>query len=643
MALLLALITLVVYLPATRCDFIFLDDDDYVTNNPMVTDGVTWPGIKQAFTGYYAGNWHPVTWLSHMLDCQLFGLEAGAHHFVSTLLHSANAALLFVLLWRLTGKLWPAALVAAFFAWHPLRVESVAWVAERKDVLSTFFALLALIVYVRFVREKSRRAYWLAVACFATALMAKPMVVTLPFLLLLLDWWPLQRFTLKSFRWSLVSEKIPFFALSFVSCIITCQAQKSAMSTLSGVPPAFRVENAIEAVVRYLSAIFWPAKLAVVYPLQSSAPGTLALAGGLIVLISIAVWWMGRRHGCWPVGWLWFLGTLVPVIGIIQVGMASHADRYTYIPSIGITIAVVFGLYELIHKQGRLRKAFGTISILLLAGCILLTEHQLRYWRDGETLFRHALAVTANNCLAHLSLGVALERQARYAEAEPEFTEASRLYPVSFKFQFFIGNMYLKMNRPADALEKYQLCLQRAPNAEVLHGMAAEACARQGKFDAARAEISRAEALDAHYGFPHIVAAKILLAQGQASNAVAELWTAVRVEPYNTEVLSTVARYLAAHPDAAVRDGQHALVFAFKANDLAHQNNADIADVLGMALAETGDFTNAMISAQNALNLGRAARRVDLGDFETRLELYQKNQPWRESFALTNPAAKTKN
>ena len=432
-ALLLALVTLAVYLPVTRHDFVNCDDDVYITGNPMVQAGLTWAGIKWAFTTSYAANWHPLTWLSHMADCQFFGLNAGAHHFVNLLFHAANTALLFLLFWRLTGFLQPAALVAALFAWHPLHVESVAWAAERKDVLSTFFALLALLSYVRFAKEKSRRSWWFALLFFTLGLLAKPMLVTLPFILLLLDYWPLQRGSPTAFDWPLVREKIPFFALTAASCVVTFAAQRAghAVITMQQLPLHYRLENAAVAVLFYLLKIFWPVHLSLLYPY--TAPSLMAATLALAALIFISPPRPGWRHHhrCWLTGWLWFLGSLVPVIGLVQVGEASMADRYTYLSSIGIFSAVAFGLYELSWAK----KLFPVILAVPLIACVVMTEPQLDYWRNSETLFRHAVEVTKNNESAYIDLGQALFQKGRDPEALAAYREALRLNPASITFR----------------------------------------------------------------------------------------------------------------------------------------------------------------------------------------------------------------
>ena len=383
-ALLLALTTLVFYLPVTRFDFINYDDDEYVTSNPIVQGGLTFAGIKWALTTGHASNWHPMTWLSHMTDCELFGLDAGGHHLVSVLFHSANAVLLFILLRRMTEKIWPSAFVAALFAWHPLHVESVAWVAERKDVLSTFFALLAMLSYVKFARENSRRNFGLAIVFFALGLMAKPMLVTLPFVLLLLDVWPLKRWSPGTAGLSLWREKIPFFLLTAASCVITVIVQHGgqAIASLDHIPMYFRLENGTVAPWRYLQKIVWPEDLAVMYPIAPISAASFVAGAACLVLVTVAAWRWRETRPYFLVGWFWFLGTLVPVIGLVQVGSTSMADRYTYIPAIGIFIALAFGLDEMAGRVQRAAKIFPAGAVLILGLCLFLTERQLGYWHN---------------------------------------------------------------------------------------------------------------------------------------------------------------------------------------------------------------------------------------------------------------------
>jgi Flp pilus assembly protein TadD len=664
-ALLLALVTLVVYLPVTRHDFIHYDDDDYIINNRVVQNGLTLAGVRWAFTTGYASNWHPVTWLSHMMDCELFDLNAGAHHVVNVLFHSANSALLFVFLLRLTEKIWPSAMVAALFAWHPLHVESVAWVSERKDVLSTFFALLALLSYARYAQKQSRVEgqtssaskaspaldvrpstldYSFALVFFALGVMSKPMLVTLPFVMLLLDFWPLQRMVdgknHARVMLQLIAEKWPFFLLTLASCIITFLVQKKAESSLEQIPLAFRLENAVTAASHYLVKMFWPAGLAVIYPLAPISPVIFGLAAIILLLISAAVWSLRRTHSYFVVGWFWFLGTLVPVIGLVQVGGTAMADRYTYIPSIGIFMAFAFGLYGLSERLRWPKAMLPAISMIISIVCIALTEKQLSYWRDSETLFHHALAVTKNNDAAHHDLGFAFELEGRPEEALAEYREAVRLNPYHYQLHFSIGNMLEKTGHPEEALAEYHQCLQLDPGIPALHNAAGRVLAALGNPEAAFKEFAEAERLDAHFGLPHIETAKILFQQGNDAKAVDELWVAARIEPYNPDVLTAVARYLAANQNASARDGPNALALALKADELTHGRQPEVFDVLGMAFAETGDFSNAVSCAQSALGLAISAKFKNTEPIRQRLELYESHQAWRESFQTNHAPMK---
>ena len=629
----LALLTLAVYLPVTRCGF-FSDDEDYVINNPMVRQGLTLAGIQWAFTTFHAANWHPLTWLSLMTDYQLFGLHAGGFHFVNALLHAANAALLCLLLWRLTGLLVPAAVAAALFAWHPAHVESVAWIAERKDVLSTFLGLLAFLSYAGFVRSQRRRDYWLALGCFGLSLLAKPMLVTLPFLLLLLDYWPLQRWSLTAFPAALVREKIPFVVVSAASCVITYIAQHSgnAVVSLSLLPLRYRVENPPLAAMRYLLKLLWPSDLAFIYPYRPIPLGLflLAVLGG--VAISVAVWRVRERHRCWLTGWLWFVGALVPVIGFVQVGATSMADRYTYVPCIGLCLAVAYGLYEL----PRLKRWLPFVAAVPLAGCVMATEAQLAYWRSGEALMRHTIAVTPDNEIAHVILAVNLTRDSRPAEALAEYRQALQANPNHYELHFFMGNLLSKMSRPAEALAEYRQALAHDPDRASWHSAAACALAAQGKLADALPEFAAAERLDPHYPQPHLELARNDFLQGADDRATAELWAAVQAAPDDFDTLTTVAHYLAANANDAARDGHSAVVLALEANGLSGQRQPEVLDALGMAFAATGDFTDALACAQKAVAAAAADQLPAAGPVQSRLDLYQQKQPWLESFRATN-------
>jgi tetratricopeptide (TPR) repeat protein len=699
--LLLALITLLAYLPASRDGFVNYDDQDYVTENSVVQKGLTWTGIKWAFTTSHASNWHPITWLSHMADCELFGLNPGAHHLVNVLFHTANVVLLLVLLLRLTGELWPGAFVAALFAWHPLHVESVAWISERKDVLSALFALLTLLAYTRYakavtsdrcqvtrtnstlspVTRHPSRFYWLALFFFALGLMSKPMLVTLPFVMLLLDYWPLRRVRSTecgvrsqkssvsqpagapkqsegdSAPWRaeakrrrpnhLLFEKWPFFLLAAVSCVVTffVQSQRSgdAVASLELIPLHYRFCNALVSYGLYLLKMVWPVGLAVFYPLPDHLTRILMAATAsavILVIISSFVWRAGRARAYLPVGWLWFLGTLVPVIGLVQVGGAALADRYTYIPSIGVFIAVTFGICALADRFQFPQKAIATAAVLILATCLILTENQLRYWHDSETLFAHALAVTKNNHVAHVNLGVALEQKGKLNEALAEYRAAEQLAPELYHIHNNLGNLLDNLGHPNQALAEYRKAVLLNPSLPFLHNSTGIVLAELGRFDEAMSQFKEASRLDPAYPWAHFEIGKLRLKQGRDAEAIDEFREALRIDPNNFQILAYTAHVLAANENPQIRDGQTALVFAVKAKVLTGEAQPFVLDALGMACAETGDFTNAQEVTQRAIDLATAAKMKKLEPLQQRLQLYKNHQPWRESFLFTNPPPK---
>jgi tetratricopeptide (TPR) repeat protein len=666
MGLLLTLVTLLAYLPATHDAFVNYDDQVYVTENRAVQNGLTWAGIKWAFTTGHASNWHPVTWLSHMLDCEGFGLNAGAHHSVNLLFHVANAVLLFLLLLRLTRELWPSLFVAALFAWHPLHVESVAWISERKDVLSTFFALLTLLAYVKAVTSDrcqvartnpalSRftfhvsRFYWLAWFFFALGLMAKPMLVTLPFVMLLLDYWPLRRVPGIECRASdalrLVFEKWPFFLLVLISCVVTYLVQRhgEAVMTFQQFPLHLRIANALIAYERYLGKTFWPSNLAILYPLPNHLSWIRAMtatAVGLLGGISWLIWKAHRRCPYLLVGWLWFLGTLVPVIGLVQVGSAAMADRYTYFPLVGVFIAVAFGVRDLANRFQLPKAAVAVAAALTLAGCLVLTENQLRCWRDSESLFAHTLAVTGgDNPNAQVNYGVALEQKGRLAEALAQYREVLRISPDNVEALYNAGNLLDNLGRPAEALPELLKAVQINPKLPSFHDALGAVLVELGRFDEAMSQFTEAARLDPAYPAAHFDLGKLLLKQGRDAGAMDEFRAALRLDPDNFQILAYTAHVLATDDNPQIRDGKTALVLAVKARTLTGDAQPFVLDVLGMACAETGDFTNAQAVTQGAIDLATAAQMKNLEPLQQRLQLYKNHQPWRESFLATNPPA----
>ena len=479
----LLLATLLLFSRAIGHDFVNYDDPDYVTENARVQAGLSATGVGWAMGAGVASNWHPLTWMSHMADVSLFGLNPRGHHATSVLLHAVNAALAFLALRRLSGAVWPSVLCAALFAWHPLRVESVAWVAERKDVLSGFFGLLVLWAYAGYVERRRSgggaawRPYALALVAFALGLMAKPMLVTLPCVLLLLDFWPLRRIAVAPPAENsspasggkpeslvrVIVEKLPFFALVAVSSYVTYRVQAAGGSVSSALSLDARLANAVVAVVRYVGKFFWPADLAVLYPHPGTWPvaGVVTCAVIVAALTALAAWQFHSRPWL-AVGWLWFLGMLVPVIGLVQVGLQSMADRYTYLPMLGVTLALVWTVRELMPSPGA-RRWLGVAAALALAGCAVQTWRQLGVWQNSFTLFDQAIAVTKDNYLAHDNRGLFLFKAGQFDEAMADYRRALAINPGYVNANNNLGHALAERGRPAEAIPFYRTALKSAP------------------------------------------------------------------------------------------------------------------------------------------------------------------------------------
>jgi protein O-mannosyl-transferase len=648
--LLLAFVTLVIYLPATSDQFINYDDPDYVVDNPVVEQGLTWAGLKWAFMGAHDSNWHPLTWLSHMADCDLFRLNPGGPHLVNILFHSLNAALLFLLLFQLTKKPWPSAFVAALFAWHPMHVESVAWIAERKDVLSTFFALLALLSYTRFVQESRRRSYWFALLFFALALLSKPMPVTLPFVMLLLDFWPLNRFETdplkvpgspgvvtqsSKYHLSIFWEKWPFFLLAAVSCVITFLAQHAvAVQSLTVVPARLRLENVLTAYAGYLWKMVWPVDLAIFYPLHKSIPSHLIAESAILLAgISIIVW-LERKCSSWLVtGWLWFLVTLVPVIGLVQVGGQAMADRYSYFPLVGIFLAVAFSAEAVAGRFAFIKKWSATAAVLILGFCVLLTEKQLRYWRDSEALFTHALTV-AQSDTAHISLGVALRAQNRMSEAMNQFIQAWLFNPDTETLACVNIAITLRYEGKLELAAVYYERAEKQKYASLeFFENYGTVLAKLGRFDEATNQFSAATRLDPFSAEPYFLMGRLLLQRGNDAEALMSLKKAVQLDPNNLDQILLAASVLATDENSKARNGTEALQLAERLVHLTGGKQPVALDTLAMANAELGRFDEAVTIQTQAIQLTETnGNKEDLGVMQKRLEFYQKHQPWRILF-----------
>jgi tetratricopeptide (TPR) repeat protein len=578
-AALLALVTIGLYWPATSHDFIVnFDDDLVVTSNVHVQGGLNWEGVKWAFFNPVNSIWNPLTILSHMLDCQLFGLKPWGHHLTSMLLHAVNTVLVFVLLQQLTGARWRSAMVAVLFGLHPLHVESVAWVAERKDMLSTCFGLLALIFYAGYTRrvtsdrcqvtgpEKVIPApvlsrvtclpvevplggtkaghpaffYALALLFFALGLMSKPMLVTWPFVMLLLDYWPLERFKLSNV-WQLVTEKIPFFALMVTMSIVTFVVQKQAniLASVENLPLSARSGNALISYCRYLGKLFWPTDLAVIYP----HPGYLylhpeywpmeqvLLAGGLILGITVLFIVKKGRYPFLLMGWLWYCGTLVPAIQLVQTGEHAMADRYAYIPSLGVLILAIWGAYELTRRWRYHEMALSVTGCAAIVLCLGMTWQQLGYWKDNETLFRHALEVTENNYVAHNGLGFALGMKGQTDEAINQFQEAIRLNPDFVKAHNNLGTAFLKKDQIDEAISQFVDVIRLNPNFVEAHYVLGTALSRKGQTDEAIDQFQEAIRLKPDFVEAHYNLGTALGMKGQTDEAINQFQEAIRLKP----------------------------------------------------------------------------------------------------------------
>ncbi len=571
----LALATFIAFEQVRQNAFVELDDNVYVTDNHHVKSGFTRESVVWAFTTTRASNWHPLTWLSHMLDCQLFGTDPQWHHLVNLFFHIANTLLLFGILKKMTGAVWRSAFIAAVFALHPLHVESVAWISERKDVLSTLFWFLTMAAYLRYTKRPRISRYLLTLLTFALGLLAKPMLVTLPFVLLLLDYWPLDRSgsgkNIRSQWPHLVLEKIPFFVLSAASSIVTYFAQQSGGAVVT-FPLKLRIANALLSYISYISKIIYPNRLAVLYPYSTEKLPLWqsVVCFVILVIITVNIIFILRRHRYLTVGWLWYLGTLVPVIGLVQVGAQAIADRYTYLPSIGILIMVGWGAAELFKKWHLPKIVPAIITCLLLAVLLFFTRKQVSYWRNGLTLFGHALEVTENNFIMHNNFGNILLERGYFDEALEHFDEAIRLkpdYPDAIsnrslayaqlgKYELAVnhfnevlrinpnhpdahnnlGGVLLGLGRLDEAVNHLRRALEIEPDRPNFHYNLATAYRLQGKLNEAINSYRQTLRLNPNYADAHNELGRLFLEQGKLNEAVTHFHQALGITPDDANV-----------------------------------------------------------------------------------------------------------
>jgi len=597
-------------------DFVNYDDREYVYNNPSVTGGLTGSGVVWAFTHGYMANWHPLTWLSHMLDCQAYQLWAGGHHLTSLAIHAATSILLFLLLRRMTGHVWPSAFVAFVFGVHPQHVESVAWVAERKDVLSGLFFVLTLMAYMAYVeRPFSMFRYCLVVGVYVLGLASKPMLVTLPFVLLLLDYWPLGRWNRASFNRSgsareistiplysakwLLLEKLPLLAVAVASCVITLLVQDKAEASIESFPLSWRISNALVSYASYLGQFCYPAGLAVFYP---HPKGTLpawkvAGAGLLLAAVTCGAAIRFRRQAFLMVGWLWFVGMLVPVIGMVQVGQQAMADRYSYLPQIGLCIALAWGLKEVVGTCPTRQRVYGMLAVVVLGGFAVCAWFQTAYWRNSETLWNRALACTSQNRVAQFGLGFYYDEHGDADQAIAHYRDALAIDPQNAKIENNIGVVLAGRRQRTEALAHYVRALELNPDYVEAHYNLGQLWADVHRWDEALWHYRRALAIEPECSEAHNKLGLALVASGKVGEGIGHFKTALRINRRFAEAYYNLGNALAGHGQFDEAAANYEKALAIKPNYVrAHVN-------LGNALACRGRLDEAIAEFHLALQI----------------------------------------
>jgi tetratricopeptide (TPR) repeat protein len=515
----------------------------------MIRTGFSVQSLAWAFTTFYAANWHPLTWISYMMDSELFGLNPGEQHTVNVLLHLGSSILLFLTLERMTRQRWRCALVAGIFALHPLHVESVAWIAERKDVLSTFFQMLTLWLYARYTEDSKPGKYAAMAGAFALSLLAKPMAVTLPFVLILFDVWPLRR---RRPLW----EKVPLFAMSAAASMLTLLAQKSAgaIATLTRLPLSDRLSNAVVGYVRYIEKAFWPANLAVLYPIQRPSPFAVFAAALILIAATVGAALSFRRRPYLLAGWLWFLGMLVPVIGLVQVGFQSIADRYTYVPLVGLSIVLIWTVGDTVESRPRLRQAAATAAVLALMALTVGAYRQTQYWKDSIALYRHAIAVTSGNSIIHNNLGIDLQAAGRVEEATAQFREAVAAAPEYREALNSLGAILAYQGNEVEAIALHRRAIAADPNYANAHVNLGHELLETGQTQEAFVELTQALRLQPDSALGHAYMGALLAVRGNLEEARQHLQYSLSLKPDYADVQSNLCLVLQAlgHPDQAI-------------------------------------------------------------------------------------------
>jgi tetratricopeptide (TPR) repeat protein len=638
-------------------DFVNYDDKTYVYGNPLVSAGLSIHDLSRALVDTQTNNWHPLTLVSHMIDCQLYDLKAGGHHFTNVLLHTIAAVLLFFWLRNITGRFWCSAFVTALFAIHPLRVESVAWIAERKDVLSAVFFFLTLGAYVGYARAKSFGRYLTMSILFACGLMSKPMLVTTPVVLLLLDYWPLnrepgaagklrteargQKFKAEIW-WKLIAEKLPLFGLSLASSIVALALQVHAPASVGQLPFSWRLQNALVTYVIYIWQMFWPANLAVFYPHPDDhlAFWQVALAAAFLIAITWVVFALRRNRPYLLVGWLWYLVMLLPVIGMVEVGLQGHADRYTYLPQIGLYIALTW-LAGDISASLRYRKeilaSVGIGTVIVLSAC---AWKQTTYWRSSETLWTHTLAVTTDNDVALTNLGTSLMDRGQLDEALSYFQNALAIRSRSEHSHYNLslalihdstGNVLARKGRLNDAIAHFRQAIELRPDFPDAHYNLGTAFFQKGDLDGAIAQWRTTLSIHPYDAGAHTSLGNALVQKGLLGEAVDHYEKALQSEPDSILPLNNLAWVMSTGPDDSLRNNEIAVQLATKANQLSKENNPVFIRTLAAAYAQAGQFEKAIETARRASERANAQGARDLAvEIREDIDLYQRRTPLRD-------------
>ncbi|MGA2240784.1 MAG: tetratricopeptide repeat protein [Verrucomicrobiota bacterium] len=630
-----------VFWPSLRCGFLFWDDTADVTSEPHVNSGLSLGNITWAFFTLEHCNWYPLNWLSHMLDCKVYGLEPWGHHLTSVLIHALNSVLVFVTFRKMTGAAWRSLAVALLFGLHPLRVQSVTWICERKDVLSLFFWMLTLLAYAQYAQEckkengKVIKFYSLALLFFSLGLMSKAMLVTLPFILLLFDYWPLELYRKKGGA-RMLMEKLPFLVLATADSWITLKAQQTAGITdeMKSLPMGDKIGNALISYVRYLGKFFWPENLSVYYPHPGHWPLFKVICAGLFVLgVSVMAVGLRRRMPYMLVGWFWYLGTLVPVIGLVQLLSQSMADRYTYIPMIGFTLLLVWFVADLTGQWRYKPVMMLVIGTSMIIACVVRTRYEISFFKDDITLWRRAVAVTKNeyNWCPHYALGTVLCATPQRDDALNEFQESVRINPNYAKSQLFLGNALERKNHFDEAIFHYQRALELNPDWGVAWYNCGFVFFEKGEVDKAIGHLKRAVQYEPNNTNFHNALAAALGFEQQGLEANIGLREFVKQNPDRPDLLNNLAWRLATYPDPKIRNGAEAVQLAERACQLTHYQITATVVTLAAAYAEAGRFEEAVTNAQLASSMAlKSGEEVLLQKNEMMLGLFRTHQPYYE-------------